>query len=241
MKEKIEEFKKEKIAINTQTQEEYNALMKIFDNFNIRWRTRERTTAFAVYKLYSNKTCLKYDNVGICYANIDCYKEKGCKIISYQDFIKPKQFTKSDLKDNHIVVLDNGNKFIWKLIHNKNYFGNNLKSEAYGICDITEVWEFDKLVFKREEPKVKIKEEPKKEILDKEEKKYLKRVIKPKRIYSKVKYIIKCFDGYNYYIDIELGDDDIFLPCFRKNNMYLGMKIDEEYTLKDLGLEKEEK
>jgi len=80
-------------------------------------------------------------------------------------------------------------------------------------------------------------EEKKKEILDKEEKEYLASVIKPFR--DRVDYIEKLpFNTNGCYINIviDFEDDCITLPTFDKNDMYLGMKINEEYSLEELGL-----
>lgn len=75
-----------------------------------------------------------------------------------------------------------------------------------------------------------------KEILDETEKRYLKAVIRPFK--DKIIYISKenAFGG-EYYIYIELGDDSICLPDFKKGTMYNGMEEDKEYTLKELGLD----
>lgn len=83
-----------------------------------------------------------------------------------------------------------------------------------------------------------IKKEEKKEILDEVEKEYLKAVIKPFR--ERVKGILK-FQSLVYfgkeYICIKVFDNNpIYLPCFKKNTMYKGMKEDKEYTLEELGL-----
>ena len=75
-----------------------------------------------------------------------------------------------------------------------------------------------------------------KEILDEAEKRYLKAVIRPFK--DKIRRISKetGFDG-EYYIYIDLDDDSISLPNFKKGTMYNGMEDDKEYTLKELGLD----
>lgn len=75
-----------------------------------------------------------------------------------------------------------------------------------------------------------------KEILDDTEKRYLKAVIRPFK--NRVNHISKedCYDG-DCYISIELDDDSIGLPNFKKGTMYNGMKDNKEYTLKELGLD----
>lgn len=85
-------------------------------------------------------------------------------------------------------------------------------------------------------------EETKKEILDKVEKEYLESVLKP------FKDNVDCITKVNglleeYYINVELcdGDDNLAFPCFSKQaNMYVNMKPERAYTLKELGLFEEE-
>ena len=87
--------------------------------------------------------------------------------------------------------------------------------------------------------------EPKEEnkpILDKVEHDYLASVIAPKKIYERVEYIEKFKGTYNkYYIFIGYENESIYLPYFKeKDHMYDGMEPNKKYTLKELGLEKEE-
>lgn len=75
-----------------------------------------------------------------------------------------------------------------------------------------------------------------KEILDETEKRYLKSIIRPFK--DKVRHISKeTTSGGEYYIYIDLDDDSISLPNFKKGTMYNGMKDNKEYTLKELGLD----
>lgn len=75
-----------------------------------------------------------------------------------------------------------------------------------------------------------------KEILDEAEKRYLKAVIRPFK--DKIKNISKiiCF-GKGYYLFLELDDDTMCLPNFKKGTMYNGMEENKKYTLKELGLD----
>lgn len=77
--------------------------------------------------------------------------------------------------------------------------------------------------------------------LTEEEKAYLEGVLKPFK--NKVKFIAKyttLAEGQEY-IDIKLkNDDECILPAFRPNKMYKGMELYVEYTLKELGLFKNE-
>ena len=75
-----------------------------------------------------------------------------------------------------------------------------------------------------------------KEILDEAEKRYLKAVIRPFK--NKISHISKedCYDG-ECYISIELENEDINLPYFKKETMYNGMEENKKYTLKELELD----
>lgn len=83
-------------------------------------------------------------------------------------------------------------------------------------------------------------EEP---ILNDVEKEYLGAVIKPFKdkflhIYKTDKYD----ENYQYIIIVTksirdgLNEENIVFPLFKKNTMYKGMKVDKNYTLKELGL-----
>lgn len=81
-------------------------------------------------------------------------------------------------------------------------------------------------------------EEP--DILNEVEKEYLKVVIRPFR--NRFIYIKKVKCPNKYFISIKInskfvdsGEEYIMLPFFQ-NEMYVGMKDDKEYTLKDLDL-----
>ena len=79
-----------------------------------------------------------------------------------------------------------------------------------------------------------IEKEDKKEILDEVEKEYLRAVIKP---FRKRMTCIKKSRYFNCeFIILNLDNDGIFLPSFKKGKMYKGMKEDKEYTLEELGL-----
>lgn len=78
-------------------------------------------------------------------------------------------------------------------------------------------------IYKREEP-----------ILDDKEKEYLSSVIRPFR--DRIQYIVKRGSSAKEYIVIEIKNDNIYLPYFKKDTMYKNMELDKEYTLEELGL-----
>lgn len=75
-------------------------------------------------------------------------------------------------------------------------------------------------------------------ILDEQEKKYLKEVIRPfrDRIDSISKTSMPFSDNCFIAISLDNGDDEIFLPIFEKDEMYIGMEVDKQYSLEELGL-----
>ena len=83
-----------------------------------------------------------------------------------------------------------------------------------------------------------------KEVLDKKEREYLSKIIEPFK--NRVKRIEKVKSVYcnSEFINIVLyssisynKEEPIQLPYFKKGKMYKGMKLDKEYTLKELGLD----
>ena len=73
-------------------------------------------------------------------------------------------------------------------------------------------------------------------ILDDVEKAYLSAVIKPFR--DRVKYITKYIypAKEEYLLIVMYNGERMSFPTFKKETMYKGMKVYEEYTLEDLGL-----
>ena len=164
----------------------------------------------------------------------------------YFELIEEKKFTKSDLKDGDIVTRRDGEKGI--VIEGK---VRNLKDSDFFIklSDCTKklknkVNGNECLDFVKVERPVKYEtvferaEEEKKEILDKVEKNYLARVIKPFR--DKVECITKQKDAIKKgkeFLTISIKNDiSINFPDFDKNIMYKGMKLDEDYSLEELGI-----
>lgn len=73
------------------------------------------------------------------------------------------------------------------------------------------------------------------EILDDKEKEYLRGVIKPFR--NEIISIVKKNAMDKEYIKILIEYDDMIFPLFEKGTMYEGMKVDKEYSLRELGLD----
>ena len=81
-----------------------------------------------------------------------------------------------------------------------------------------------------------LEQEYKPPILDDVEKAYLSAVIKPFR--DRVKYITKYIypAKEEYLLIVIYNGERMSFPTFKKETMYKGMKVYEEYTLEELGL-----
>ena len=81
-----------------------------------------------------------------------------------------------------------------------------------------------------------LEEEYKPKILDEKEKEYLSAVIKPFR--DRVKYITKYIypTKEEHLLIVMHNGERMSFPTFKKETMYKGMKVYQEYTLEDLGL-----
>lgn len=97
----------------------------------------------------------------------------------------------------------------------------------------------DKVNYLKKQLKELIKESKKEEnkpILNEEEREYLLTVIRPFR--NKIVSISKedCCNE-DCFINVELENDALIFPYFKKETMYKGMELEKQYTLKELGLD----
>lgn len=163
----------------------------------------------------------------------------------YFELIERKEFTKSDLKDEDIVTLRNRVKYrksgntiqtAYAIISLEN-FTENLKDSTNSNED-TDIIKVERPT--RYETVYERVEEDKKEILDKTEREYLKAVIKPFK--NKIKSICKVqitLDNKEHLVIYLQNNDNMRFPTFEKGAMYKKMEPNEEYTLKELGLNDE--
>lgn len=158
--------------------------------------------------------------------------------------IKPKQFTKSDLKDGDIVTYRNGEQRIVNANKKRIVYINNWESLSFEFDDFNNdltnkyVSKYDVIKVERLVQYETVFER-KEEILDKAEKRYLRNVIRPFR--DKVIEIIKVKDYYQeQYIIIAIkGGRNLKFPNFEENTKYKNMELDKPYTLSELRTIKE--
>lgn len=152
-------------------------------------------------------------------------------------------FKKSDLQDDDIVTYRDGIRRRVrknKLLNEDGYSGNRLENYNNDLKDKDGERNLD--IVKVERPTYETVFERKEEILDNTEKNYLRSVIRPfrDRVKTIEKDIIDDMDDMDNgeYISINFEDflDSFSLPTFKKGTMYKGMKLNKEYTLKELGL-----
>ena len=166
--------------------------------------------------------------------NGEWFKEEELVLVdyTYEDLKKSPIGTKVTFEDGEILI---------KL--QKDYYNECSKHGYYrdekdlkGLKDNCESCLLGKII-KIEEPQYITVYKNKKEILDETEKRYLRGVIRPFR--NKVKTIVK-YKSIDYksksYIGITLEGFYFNLPYFDTGAMYNGMKAEQKYTLKELGL-----
>lgn len=163
-----------------------------------------------------------------------CKTSEGLVFYFEESELEKLDFTKADLKDGDKCILKNGQVIFFNKDSSRQrtlYAFDNLdKNFKYTIND-------DVSIVKVERPiKYETVFERKKEILDEAEKKYLADIIRPFR--KHIMFISKIgFDGEEFLkIDFKRPVNSFSLPFFKKNSMYKGMKVDQKYTLEELGL-----
>ena len=159
--------------------------------------------------------------------NKQWFKEEELQKVeyTYEDLQKSPIGTKITFEDGVILT-----KTEEDFYENDVFYRNNENLEA--LKDNINLGK----IIKIEEPEYQTVYESKLEILDEVEKRYLRNIIRPFR--NRVKAIsLITSGGKGYcYINIELKDENIYLPNFEINTMYKGMKPEKEYGLEELGI-----
>lgn len=186
---------------------------------------------------------VKVVDVGEIYKRYSCKTSEGLVFYFEESELEKLDFTKADLKDGDIVTYRNGIKRLVNATNKKIVFIQNPNILSFDFYDFR-----DDLTNKDKDGKaydiVKVERaakyetvfERKEEILDESEKNYLVEVIRPFR--KHIMFISKIgFDGEEFLkIDFKRPVNSFSLPFFEKNSMYKGMKVDQKYTLEELGL-----
>ena len=146
---------------------------------------------------------------------------------TYVDLVKSPIGTKVFFESNNVLLKINEDFYEDEKFYRSNEYLKGLKDNVED-CILGKI-------IKIEEPTYKTVYETK-EILDEVEKRYLRGVIRPFRNRVKaISLITSGVKGY-CYINIELKDENIYLPNFEINTMYKGMKSEKEYGLEELGI-----
>ena len=156
-------------------------------------------------------------------------EEELLKEYTYEDLKKSPIGTKITFENGEVLVKDDDGNYSNKKRWRDDSDLKELKDRINTLGKIIKI----------EEPTYQTVYEVKQEILDEAEKRYLRGVIRPFR--DKVKSIEKVTRSYDdeheSFINIDIdNDENIMLPYFYTDTMYKGMKLDEKYTLEELGL-----
>lgn len=154
------------------------------------------------------------------------------KTYTYEDLKKAPVGTKITFESG--IILIKVDKENYKEI--KEYGTTRYIELLKGLKDNWQFMNQGKII-KIEEPEYKTVYECKPEILDNTEKRYLKDVIRPFRDrVNNIRKVKSYTNNKSEYIIISIGNENITLPYFEENTMYKGMRLNKEYTLKELGI-----
>jgi len=85
--EKVKLKELRKTVVNIKTQEEYNELMKIYEDAGWMWDGDNEPTTSDIWDEYRERTCVEAENLFV-YGYTDSWKRGGYKIISFQEFLE---------------------------------------------------------------------------------------------------------------------------------------------------------
>lgn len=179
-------------------------------------------------KLNKNVKKFKYGRGGVSYDEIGKVTDTSCGIINV-DF--PTLYGWDGLEKELELV---ENLTISQLQSEIDKLSNKVQEEYSKVISNRDRVNYLKEQLKQ--LKEKNKREENKPILDEKEREYLSAVIRPFR--NKIVSISKeeCCNE-DYFINIELENDALIFPYFKKGTMYKGMELEKQYTLKELGLD----
>ena len=180
----------------------------------------------------NQRNILYIDSIYPTYINVKgndfwCFKERDLELIkyTYKDLRESPIGTKVTFEDGVILT-----KTEEDFYENDVFYRNNENLEA--LKDNINLGK----IIKIEEPEYQTVYESKLEILDEVEKRYLRNVIRPFRDRVKAISLVTYGSKRYCYINIELKDENIYLPDFEINTMYKGMKPEKDYGLDELGI-----
>lgn len=109
MNKMIEKFKNEKIAVHCNTQEEYDELMELLEEYGFRWKSGSKPTCLNAFKVYKSKTYINIDPCSIRqalgYAREKYYAIRNYELIECKDFIKQVNAEERTISSEAIVTV----------------------------------------------------------------------------------------------------------------------------------------
>lgn len=110
MNKMIEKFKNERIAVHCNTQEEYDELMRLLEEYGFRWRSCGKPISLDYFKNCKNRICVEYDNrqfwIGLSYCNKEYFITKNYEIIECKDFIKQVNFEEKNNTSEVVITIN---------------------------------------------------------------------------------------------------------------------------------------
>lgn len=106
MKFDFEKYKDQKVAMHCKTEEESKDFCRVMDEAGLTWVNGPRYTENNFYNVYMESMCYCF-NIGK-YGCKERVIDMGYKVLEWSDYMN-KVFTKSDLKNGDVLILQNGN------------------------------------------------------------------------------------------------------------------------------------
>lgn len=150
---------------------------------------------------------------------------------------------RQDLENGMVVETRNGNRYLVcedKLIRDVGFiyideYDENLCYDDMHKPDLDIVAVYQKVHTLNDIKQTKYALWENRSLLDKVEKEYLEYVLRPFK--DKITYIKLEYDlGVGVFVRVDFEDDVMNFPTFETGTMYTGLKINEKYTTKELGL-----
>ena len=91
----LNRFINEKVAINVETQQEWNEFMELLEEeTECKWMGGKLPTYFDHWRRYQDESSIAFnfrDDNTLSFATSDFFKEEGYEVIKYKDLIKEKK------------------------------------------------------------------------------------------------------------------------------------------------------
>ena len=109
-KKNIIEIMRSRVAVNCDSEEKAEALLKELEEHGIRWGSGKSLFSFRSWGQYEHKTCYVldyiYDPPALSYCGYDFFEKKGYKIIKFEELLEDEQENDNNNYDNLAIKVN---------------------------------------------------------------------------------------------------------------------------------------